>query len=103
MWLPNDIVREVDKVARIRYINKHECENWNAHRKPGELRLLTGWEWIAKDGSAHCQGFKTQTVCYRNAYYALIRKEDAPSLALWRRTSPTKKPSTPEARNQINA
>lgn len=103
MWLPNDIVRKIDQIARFRYINKRECEVWNAHRRVGELRLLTGWEWIAKDGSAHCQGLKTITVAYRNAYYALVRKEDAPSLALGRRISPkVEKTQTPETRN-LNA
>jgi hypothetical protein len=80
MWLPTSTIEQVDRVAKIRYISKAECEAWNAHRREGELRLLTGWEWIARDGSSHCQGFKTETVCYRNAWYALIRKEEAPSL-----------------------
>lgn len=86
MWLPQNIVEQVEKVARIRYITKAECELWNAHRHKNELRLLTGWEWIARDGSAHCQGFKTITVAYRAAFYALIRHEDAPSLPLGRRS-----------------
>ena len=90
MWLPNNIIRDIDTVARFRYINKAECEAWNANRRPGELRLLTGWEWIAKNGSAHCQGLKTITVAYRNAYYALIRNEDAPGLPLGRRVAPPK-------------
>lgn len=85
MWISLDIIREVDKVARIRYITRLECELWNASRKDNELRLLTGWEWIARDKTGrHVQGFKTMTVAYRNAYYALIRNEDAPSLTIKR-------------------
>lgn len=85
MWLPNDIVKEIEKVAVVRYISKAECELWNANRRKGELRLLTGWEWMARDKSTHCQGFKTVTVAYRAAYYALIRHEDTPSLPLGRK------------------
>jgi hypothetical protein len=82
MWLPTEIVKQIEKVARIRYVSRTECELWNANRKPKELRLLTGWEWIERGGEGrHCQGFKTMTVAYRDAYYRLIKQEAAPSVA----------------------
>jgi hypothetical protein len=81
MWLPADIVKQVEKVARIRYVSRQECELWNANRRRNELRLLTGWEWIERGGDQHCQGFKTMTVAYRDAYYRLIKSEAAPSVA----------------------
>lgn len=80
MWLPNNIIAEVDRVAVIRYVNVAETKLWNEHRREGELRLLTGWTWIARNGREHRQGFKTMTVAYRDAYYAPIRNEAVPKL-----------------------
>lgn len=86
MWLPDQTIEEVEKVARFRYISKVECELWNAQRKKGELRLLTGWEWISRNGMLHQQGLKTRTAAYRDAYYVLIKREAAPGLPLGRGT-----------------
>lgn len=81
MWITESTIKEIEKVARFRYISRVECEHWNAHRKPEELRLLTGWEWISRDGSSHQQGLKTRTAAYRDAYYVLIKQSDAPSVS----------------------
>jgi hypothetical protein len=78
MWLPNDIIAEVEAVARFRYVNVEDTKLWNENRREGELRLLTGWEWIARNGSASRQGFKTRTVCMRDAWYVLVRHAEAP-------------------------
>ena len=78
MWLPTNIIAEVDALARIYYIGMDACVQWNKHRHADELRLLTGWCWSSRDGASYRQGFKTQTVCYRDAYYTLIRHEVAP-------------------------
>jgi hypothetical protein len=78
MWLPNDIIADVDSVVRIYYIDSTMTKRWNDHRRSGELRLLTGWCWVTKNGDHHRQGFKTQTVCYRDAYYAIIKRSEAP-------------------------
>jgi hypothetical protein len=79
MWLPKDILVQVDDLATIRYIDLDETRMWNDHKRDGELRLLTGWCWEANDGSGdHRQGFKTITVAYRDAYYTLVRKQLAP-------------------------
>lgn len=82
MWLPSDIIRAVDARARIHYIDARMTASWNAHRRQGELRLLTGWAWVSREGGAYRLGFKTQTVCYRDAYYALIAKSNAPGLSV---------------------
>lgn len=79
MWLPRDIILEVEAVARITYIDAVQTARWNKYRQPGELRLLTGWAWIARNGRDSRQGFKTQTVAFRDAYYALCRREEAPA------------------------
>jgi hypothetical protein len=78
MWLPNDIIAEVDRVARIYYVDKAMTMRWNAQREEGELRLLTGWTWSAKNGSSHQQGFKTMTVAYREAWYVLVARRATP-------------------------
>ena len=81
MWLPKDIVAAVDSVAVFHYIDAKHCKGWNEQRRAGELRLLTGWQWTARDRSEHRQGFKTMTVAYRDAYYALVRHAAAPTRA----------------------
>jgi hypothetical protein len=81
MWLPNDLIAEIDKVARFHYVSKLDCKVWNEHRREGELRLLTGWCWQAKHGGKFQLGLKTRTACYRDAYYALVARTDTPSLS----------------------
>ena len=78
MWLPTDIIAEVDKLVRIYYIDMHTTKQWNEHRHKDELRLLTGWCWASRNGRQHRQGFKTPTVAYRDAYYTLVAHETAP-------------------------
>ena len=81
MWLPSNIIADVDRVARIHYVDVSATRLWNEHRQPGELRLLTGWCWTAKDRSSFRQGFKTPTVAYRDAFYSLVKREAAPPIA----------------------
>ena len=78
MWLPKKVTDEVREVARVVYIDVDACMRWNKFRREGELRLLTGWAWIAKSNNRGArQGFKTQTVAYRDAYYTLCLGEEA--------------------------
>ena len=42
MWLPNNIIADVERVARIYYVAVNDTKLWNEHRREGELRLLTG-------------------------------------------------------------
>jgi hypothetical protein len=73
MWFPDSIITEVDEVAHIRYINENETRQWNEHRRKGELRLFTGWAWVARHGNKQQQGLKTKSAAYRDAYYALVK------------------------------
>jgi hypothetical protein len=82
MWLPADIMASVEKVARISYIPVAHTMRWNEHRRPGELRLLTGWQWSARDHSDFRQGFKTMSAAYRDCWYYLVQGTAAPSLAV---------------------
>lgn len=79
MWLPAPIIADVDRVARIYYINSAMTKRWNDHRAKDELRLLTGWCWTARTGNHYRQGFKTPTVAYRDAWYELVAKRAAPT------------------------
>lgn len=38
MWLPQDIVAEIDRVARFYYISVAHTKAWNEHRSEGEDR-----------------------------------------------------------------
>ena len=80
MWLPDKIIEAVDQVARIYYLSSLDTQRWNTNRRSGEeLRMLTGWCWVARgDNGRHAQGYKTQTVAYRECWYALVHKEAAP-------------------------
>lgn len=81
MWLPANIIADVERVARIYYVAVADTKLWNEHRRDGELRLLTGWCWSARNGRAFRQGFKTATVAYRDAWYALVAQAEAPPIA----------------------
>lgn len=78
MWLPNAILDQVDQIARFRYISREDCARWNKHRAANELRMFAGYEWISRDNKQSRSGFKSLTVAYRDAYYALIRDTAAP-------------------------
>lgn len=80
MWLPNDVIAEVERVAMVRYIDVMVCKRWNEHRRDGELRLLTGWMWQQRRGGLVRQGFKTRTVAIRDAYYVLVKHSEVPSV-----------------------
>jgi hypothetical protein len=80
MFFANDIIAAVDRVARVRYLGKRDIKAWNDNRRDGELRLLSGWEWIARNGSAHRQGLKTVSAAYRDAYYELVVGAETPRL-----------------------
>jgi hypothetical protein len=73
-----DITDQVDEVCRIRYMARDDVNAWNRNRRDGELRLLSGWMWTAKNGSAYQQGLKTRSAAIRDAYYVLIVQSAAP-------------------------
>lgn len=79
MWLADKIIEAVDQRARIYYLDHFATKMWNENRRGPELRMLTGWCWVARNGSGdYGQGYKTRTVAYREAWYALVHKQDAP-------------------------
>jgi hypothetical protein len=84
MWIATGIIAEVDDVAIIRYVNQDETRRWNEHRRKGEMRLFTGWQWLSRQGNRQQQGLKTKSAAYRDAYYTLVRHKAAPRLRIVR-------------------
>lgn len=82
MWLPNDIVAQVDNAAMIHYVDMDYAARWNKYRKGNELRMLTGWAWVSKHNAQYRYGFKSKTVCYRDAWYTLINRSRSPVLTI---------------------
>lgn len=79
-WLTNAVITEVERRARIFYVDKAMCASWNNNRSKEDLRLLSGWCWVQRGGNrVHAQGFKTRSVCIRDCYYTLLKQEVAPS------------------------
>jgi hypothetical protein len=78
-FFSDDIVQQVEAVARIKYLGREEVRLWNENKRDGELRLLSGYMWTAKDGSAHQQGLKTYSAALRDAWYVLVHKRAVPS------------------------
>ena len=83
MWIPNDIVTQVDAVAVIYYIDFAHCQRWNMYRKANELRLLSGYVWLSRSNpNVYRYGLKTKTAAYRDAWYELVKKSKQPSVTI---------------------
>jgi hypothetical protein len=80
MWISNTIVSDTKNVARIFYIDREAALRWNKYRRPNELRLMTGWCWVAKDGFSERVGIKSQTAAFIDAYYTLVLRTTRPSV-----------------------
>ena len=80
MWLSKDIVKSVEALAVIRYVSSVDTAIWNAHRRAGEPRMFSGWEWLARSGHEYQQGLKTISAAYVDAYWRLIAKRAMPSI-----------------------
>lgn len=78
--LPHDIIEQIEEVATFRYIDLDACKRWNAQRREGELRLLTGWQWSERGGTEHRGGFKTLTVAAVDAFYTLVKHQATPRI-----------------------
>src|ERR1700752_2714785 len=97
MFFTQAITAEIERRARFCYFDVAQVRAWNLHRRGDELRLLTGWTWMARDGSAQRTGFKTISAAVRDAYYVLIQHREQPADVtrpkLVRLNSPAKKAS----------
>jgi hypothetical protein len=80
MWIPNEYIEQVEDLVTIDYLDHARCALWNEHRRPGEMRLFTGWCWTAKTGNEHQQGLKTYSACVRDAYYSFVLRTNSPRI-----------------------
>lgn len=90
----NDTIDEVERVARIYYLNKHQTKLWNDNKRGNELRLLTGWVWVSKANGQTRMGFKTRSVALRDAFYTLVKHKAAPGQSEVSKLRPTTSPTT---------
>ena len=81
MWIKSEIVEDVDRVARVWFISWDMAQGWNAKRREGELRMMTGWVWTSRDGKQERVAFRTMTAAYIDAHYTLVARAAAPRLA----------------------
>ena len=81
MWIKSEIVEDVDRVARVWFISWDMAQGWNAKRREGELRMMTGWVWTSRDGKQERVAFRTMTAAYIDCHYTLVARAAAPRLA----------------------
>lgn len=79
MFYNRAIISEVEQLARFYYFNVEQVRSWNQHRRGDELRLVTGWTWMARNGSMQRTGFKTISAATRDAYYVLVQHREQPA------------------------
>lgn len=74
------IIADIEERARVFYIDRELCKNWNENRRGNELRLLSGWTWAERGGQRRSRtGFKTQSAALRDAYYVLLQHREQPA------------------------
>ena len=82
MWIPQTVIDDVDNLASVYYVNFAYSQKWNQYRKSNELRMMSGWAWVAKHNQQYRYGFKSKTVAYRDAWYTLVKKSRSPLLTI---------------------
>lgn len=75
----NAILAEVGRHARFFNFDGQQVRSWNTHRRGEELRLVTGWTWMSRDGKQTRTGFKTISAAMRDAYYVLVQHREQPA------------------------
>jgi hypothetical protein len=78
MWIKQEVVEEVEAVARIFYIDQTMAQRWNQHRREHELRMMTGWCWSEKGGQQERVGLKSVTAAYIDAHLVLVQQITRP-------------------------
>lgn len=79
MWLPDKYVADVRETARVFYLPWNVCRYWNASRKKGEPLVFSGWYWAYEN--IESGPFKSQSACYRDAWFRLIQNHMPPPVA----------------------
>jgi hypothetical protein len=78
VWLSDALIKDVqDANVRVFYLTREVAKAWNQNRKHGEPVVFTGFYWSkdSKEGGP----FKSESSCYRDAYYIIVLKTRPPS------------------------
>jgi hypothetical protein len=78
MWLPNSLIAEVEDTVKVFYVNYATTRLWAEHREKGEPLVFSGWYWAK--GSVEAGPFKSQSACYRDAWFRMVVKRAPPVL-----------------------
>jgi hypothetical protein len=78
MWLPNKIVDDVKDAVQVFYLPYSYCRYWAEHRAPGEPLVFSGWYWA--QGAREAGPFKSQSACFRDAWYRAVTHKRPPAL-----------------------
>lgn len=78
MWLPNAIIADVRETVTVFYVNYATTRYWAENRAKDEPLVFTGWYWA--NGTREGGPFKSQSACYRDAWFRIVRKQAPPVL-----------------------
>jgi hypothetical protein len=78
MWLPNVIVKETSNAVKVFYVGYAVTRLWAAEREKGEPLVFSGWYWA--NGTREGGPFKSQSACYRDAWFNVVRRVAPPVL-----------------------
>ena len=78
MWISNSIQDEVRHAVRVFYVPYAATLLWKEHRAKGEPLVFSGWYWAkgAREGGP----FRSQSACYRDAWYRCCRDSPPPGV-----------------------
>jgi hypothetical protein len=78
MWLPNAIIEDVKETVEVFYVSYATTRYWAENRAKGEPLVFSGWYWAK--GPREGGPFKSQSACYRDAWFRICQKRTPPVL-----------------------
>jgi hypothetical protein len=78
VWLPQAIITDVTEKVEVFYVTYAATRHWAEHREKGEPLVFSGWYWA--QGIREGGPFKSQSACYRDAWYRVVNKRTPPIL-----------------------
>lgn len=78
MWLSNTIIADVREAVTVFYVNYATTRFWAENRAKGEPLVFSGWYWA--NGTREGGPFKSQSACYRDAWFRIVQKQAPPVL-----------------------
>lgn len=78
MWLSNEIINATSDAVQVFYVNYAVTRLWAERREKGEPLVFSGWYWA--NGTREGGPFKSQSACYRDAWFHVVRHLEPPAL-----------------------